>query len=70
LIHKIRPIENKDFLNTLDKLILLSHSESSIVELTYEQKTMLEMSEQDKKDEKLISQKAMHKRNLKGLNQM
>ena len=68
LIDKILSINNKDFLEALDKLISSSKSESEIVELTKEQKTMLEMSENDIKTGKLISQDAMIKRNIEWLN--
>ena len=68
LIDKILSINNKDFLEALDKLISSSKSESEIVELTNEQKVMLEMSEKDIKTGKLISQDAMNKRNLEWLN--
>lgn len=68
LINKILSIKNRDFLEALDKLIASSTPASSIVELTDEQKLMLEMSEQDIKDQKLISQEAMDKRNLEWLN--
>jgi len=64
LIDKILSIKNKEFLEALDKLISSSASESEIVELTDEQKIMLEMSEQDIKSGKLISQEAMDRRNL------
>ena len=67
LIDKILSINNKDFLEALDKLISSSKSESKIVELTKEQKTMLEMSENDIKSGKLISQDAMNKRNQEWL---
>jgi len=67
LIDKILSINNKDFLEALDKLISSSKSESEIVELTKEQKIMLEMSEKDIKTGKLISQDAMNKRNLEWL---
>ena len=70
LIDKILTINNKDFLEALDKLISSSSFESEFVELTREQKAMLEMSEQDIKDGKLISQEAMDKRNLEWLNEM
>lgn len=70
LIDKILSIKNKAFLEALDKLISSSVSESDIVELTDEQKMMLEMSEQDIKTGKLISQEAMDKRNLEWLNAM
>ena len=70
LIDKILSIKNKDFLIALDKLIASSSSESEIVQLTKEQKIMLEMSEEDIKSGKLISQEAMNKRNMEWLNAM
>ncbi len=70
LIDKILSIKNRDFLEALDKLISSSASESDIVELTNEQKMMLELSEEDIKNGKLISQEAMDKRNLEWLNTM
>lgn len=70
LINKILSIKNKAFLEALDTLITSSASESEMVELTDEQKKMLEMSEQDIKSGKLISQEAMDKRNLEWLNAM
>ena len=70
LIDKILSIKNKAFLEALDKLITSSASESDTVELTNEQKSMLEMSEEDIKKGKLISQEAMDKRNLEWLNAM
>lgn len=70
LINKILSIKDRDFLEALVKLISSSKAESDIVELTEEQKTMLEMSEQDIKSGKLISQEAMDKRNLEWLNAM
>lgn len=69
LIHKILNIKNKDFLEALDKLITSSTFESDVVELTKEQKEMLEMSEDDIKKGRLISQEAMVKRNLEWLNE-
>lgn len=70
LINKILSIKNKDLLKALDKLVSSSVSESEIVELTDEQKIMLEMSEKDIKSGKLISQEAMDKRNTEWLNEM
>ena len=70
LIDKILSIKNEDFLVALDKLITSSSSESDTIELTKEQKKMLDMSEQDIKNGKLISQDAMNKRNLEWLNAM
>jgi hypothetical protein len=70
LINKIKSIKNEEFLIALDQLISSNSFESEIVELTEEQKIMLEMSEKDIKEGKLISQEAMKKRNLEWLNAM
>jgi archaellum component FlaF (FlaF/FlaG flagellin family) len=69
LIDKILTIKNKDFLVALDNLISSSASDSDIVELTREQKEMLEMSEDDIENGRLISQESMDKRNLEWLNE-
>lgn len=68
LIDKILSIKNKDFLVALDNLISSSSAENEVVELTAEQREMLEMSEADIKNGRLISQEAMNKRNLEWLN--
>ena len=68
LIDKILAIRNKDFLIALDQLISSSSADTEIVELTSDQKEMLEMSETDIKNGRLISQEAMDKRNLEWLN--
>lgn len=69
LIDKILSIKNKDFLVALDQLITSSSSSSEIINLTKEQKAMLEMSEHDIKKGNLISQEAMDQRNLEWLNE-
>ena len=66
LIDKILTIKNKDFLEALDKLI---SSSAYYIELTNEQKELLEMSEKDIENGRLISQEAMVKRNLEWLNE-
>lgn len=68
LIDKILTIRNKDFLVALDYLISSSAVDTNVVELTAEQKEMLEMSEADIKNGRLISQEAMDKRNMEWLN--
>ncbi|MFD2037718.1 hypothetical protein ACFSKL_23185 [Belliella marina] len=70
LIDKILSINNREFLEALDKLIASSSSQPGIVELTKEQRAILELSEQDIKSGKLISQEIMDKRNLEWLNEM
>lgn len=67
VIDKILSIRNKEFLEALDKLISFSASESDVVKLTDEQKEMLQMSEEDIKYGRLISQDVMDKRNLEWL---
>lgn len=68
LIDKILSIRDKDFLEALDTLITSSTSKSESVELSDEQKQMLEMSEKDIQEGALISQEAMSKRNFEWLN--
>lgn len=68
LIDKILTIRNKEFLEALDKLISSSASETEIVKLSEEQKRMLQMSEEDIANGRLISQDEMDKRNLEWLN--
>lgn len=70
LIDKILNIKNKDFLVALDNLISSGFADNEIIELTAEQKEMLEMSEADIKSGRLISQEAMDKRNLEWLNEL
>ncbi len=70
LIDKILTIKNKEFLVALDKLISSSSADNEIAELTNEQKEILEMSEADIKNGRLISQEAMDKRNLEWLNEL
>jgi hypothetical protein len=69
VIDKILAINNKEFLEALDKLISSSISKKQIFELSPEQKEMLEISEADIKNGNLISQEAMDKRNLEWLNE-
>jgi hypothetical protein len=70
LIDKILTIKNIDFLMALDHLISSSTADAIVLELTDEQKEMLEMSELDIKNGRLISQEAMDKRNLEWLKEL
>ena len=70
LIDKILAIKNKELLQALDQLIATTSSVSNIIETTSEQKRILEMSEEDIKNGKLISQEEMIKRNLEWLNEL
>jgi len=68
LIDKIRSIKNKEFLVALDTLISSRSENSEALELTAEQKELLEMSEADINNGRLVSQEAMDKRNIEWLN--
>ena len=69
LIEKILSIQNKAFLEALDEIVSTNDTNASEkITLTKAQKAMLEMSEQDIKEGRLISQEAMDKRNLEWLN--
>ncbi|MEH6679043.1 MAG: hypothetical protein V7724_00775 [Sediminicola sp.] len=70
LIDKIRTIKDKEFLKALDKLISSSASESNTVDLSVEQKALLQMSEEDIQSGRFISQEAMNKRNIEWLNEL
>ncbi len=70
LIDKLLTINNKDFLEALDKLISSSINSSKTVKLTADQKKLLEMSDRDVQEGQLISQEAMNKRNLRWLNEL
>ena len=62
LINNILSIKNRDFLEALDKLITSVAPESDLIELTKEQKIMLEMSERDIENGDLISQEKIMRR--------
>ncbi|MCO5247516.1 MAG: hypothetical protein M9887_00990 [Chitinophagales bacterium] len=67
LIDKLLTIENESFLMALDNLISSTIEDTNSIKLTIEQKEILEMSEVDIKEGRLISQEAMDKRNLEWL---
>ena len=68
LINKIISIRDKEILEAIDKLVSLSASDT--VELTNEQKELLQMSEDDIDNELLMSHEQMNKRNLEWLNEI
>ena len=65
LIDKINHIEDIYLLEALQKLIVSTSLDSECDKLSESQKKMLEMSEQDIKAGRLISQQEMDKRNSK-----
>lgn len=69
-VDKILAIRNRDFLEALDRLVASSLVEKDKVTLDSKQKELLEMSEEDIENGRLISQEALDKRNLEWLNTM
>lgn len=67
LIGKISLIEDKDFLQAIDVIISSNTAQTPFQKLSLEQKVMMEMSEADINEGRLISQEAVEKRNLEWL---
>ncbi len=65
VINKILAISNINFLEALDTLIVNS---TDLVELTLEQKMILDLSDEDIKNGRMISQDSLIKRNTEWLN--
>lgn len=67
IIDKLLTITNKDYLSALYQLVKTSSVDKDIVELSEEQILMLQLSEEDIKNGKLISQTQLEKDDLKWL---
>ena len=70
LIDKINHIKDRHLLEALQKLIDSTSIDFECVMLSESQKKMLEMSEQDIKAARLISQQDMDRRNLNWLDKL
>jgi len=64
IIDKLLTINNKDYLSALYQLVSTSSMEQDIVQLTEEQVLMLQLSDNDIKSGKLISQNQLDKDDL------
>lgn len=67
LIDKLLTISNKDYLKALNQLIENSSVENNDVTLTEEQIVMLQLSDQDIAENKLIPQDQLNKHDLQWL---
>jgi hypothetical protein len=67
IIDKLLTITNKDYLSALHKLVETSQVDEDIVKLTEEQKLMLQLSDNDIKNNRLISQSQLDKNDRKWL---
>ena len=67
IIDKLLTISNKDYLSALNQLIEKSSVDNDIVKLTEEQILMLNMSDEDIKNNRYISQNELDKSDLEWL---
>jgi hypothetical protein len=67
IIDKLLTISNKDYLDAIHKLITNSKVEDDMVKLSEAQILMLNMSDEDIKHNRLISQAELDKRDLEWL---
>lgn len=67
IIDKLLAISNRDFLNAIDKIVGNIKVDNEVVQLTEEQKLMLQMSESDIQNGKLISQDDLDNNDLEWL---
>lgn len=70
IIEKLLTISNKDLLNSLYNMVEKNTTDTDIVKLTDEQKIMLELSNNDIKSNRLISQEQLDKDDLKWLKEL
>ena len=70
IIDKLLTISNKDYLAALYQLVDKSSVEGNMVELSEEQVVMLEMSEHDIRNGKLLTQTEIDKSDLKWLKEL
>ena len=67
IIDKLLTINNKDYLSALYQLVSSSSVDTDVVQLTEEQVIMLQLSDNDIKSGKLISQNQLDKDDLQWL---
>lgn len=70
IIEKLLTISNKEYLTALFQLVKNSSDNDANIRLTEEQVVMLNMSEKDIKNGKLISQAQLDKADLKWLKEL
>lgn len=70
IIDKLLTISNKDYLTALYKLVENSSVDNNIVKLSEEQTLMLQLSDKDIRNNKLISQEELDKSDLQWLKEL
>lgn len=68
LIDKLLSIKNKEFLIALEEIVRNSKIENDIIELSKEQKLLLEMSDSDIQNGRIISHKTLKNKTTEWLN--
>jgi len=67
IIDKLLTISNKDYLSALYKLVEKSSVDNDLVKLSKEQTLMLELSDRDIKNDRLLTQDQLDKNDLEWL---
>lgn len=70
IIDKLLTISNRDYLMALHHLLEKSDVDTDVVKLSEEQILMLELSEEDIKHDRLISQSDLDQEDVKWLNEL
>ena len=70
IIDKLLTISNKDYLSALYQLVEKSSIDNGHVKLTEEQILMLQLSDKDIENNRLISQNQLNKKDLEWLKEM
>lgn len=70
IIDKLLTIRNKEFLTALYEMVEKNSVENNIVKLTKEQKIMLELSDNDIENNRIIPQEQLDKDDLKWLKEL
>ena len=70
IIDKLLTISNRDYLMALHHLLEKSDVDTDVVKLSEEQTLMLELSEEDIKHGRLISQSDLDQEDMKWLNEL
>jgi hypothetical protein len=70
IIDKLLTISNKDYLSALNQLLEKSSIDTDLVKLSDEQILMLQLSDRDIEENKLISQEELDKKDLEWLKQV
>lgn len=70
IIGKLLTISDKSYLSAINKIVETSINKNGMVNLSQEQKLMLELSNDDIKNGRIVNQTELNKADLKWLNEL